>query len=380
MSKSLRIMHVIDSGGLYGAEKVVLSLMREHQLQGMHVELASIAEPGASQKAIEKEAARLALPWRRFEMKKGVDKSGMHGLLKHARDNKISLIHSHGYKANILLALIGLKNRRIPVISTLHGWTSTGRPGRMKLYEWAECALLPRLDSVVAVCEAMTTGTLYSRRLGEKLNVIPNGIPVTQIDSSATAADSERTKAAIEKFADGAPVFVMVGRLSREKDIPTVLRAIVELQSREHAIRIIIFGEGPDRDVLESLASELGVKNYVFFWGYCDCIGSIMSAFRGLIISSLTEGAPLVVLEAMRAGIPVIATRVGGLPEMVVDGKTGSLVQKSNPRQLADAIARLAADESLASELGSAGRKRLTQRFSISRVAEDYLTQYRALA
>jgi glycosyltransferase involved in cell wall biosynthesis len=375
----LKILHVIDSGGLYGAENVVLSLMLEHKKQGVHVELASIAEPGVAPKAIEEEAGRLGLAWRRFETQRGPDISSMHRIIAHAETQGTSVIHSHGYKANILLALIGRRGRRIPILATIHGWVSARWFGRMKLFEWIECGLLPRFECVVAVSEAMTKRTLYARRLGKKLKVIRNGIAADQVDDASAENDLGAARSAIDIFANGIPVFAMVGRLSPEKDIGTALRAVEDLKHNGQEVRLVIFGDGPEKEALEVLVSELGLQKNVLFWGYCSCIGGVLNRFRGLIISSLTEGIPLVSLEAMRAGIPVIATKVGGLPEVIIDGKTGILVEPSTPRQLSKSIARLLTDQELAKKFGAAAQLHVSRSFNIVTTAEKYLAQYQAL-
>ena len=380
MSRKLKILHVIDSGGLYGAEKVVLSLMQEHAKQGLDVELASISEPGWPPKAIEIEAERRGLKWQRFDIQRGIDTAGMQKVVNYAEEQGISVIHSHAYKANILLAMTGKGKRRIPVLATLHGWTSTGWFGRMKPYEWIECALLPRLDRVVAVSKAMTTRTLYAKRLGEKLKVIRNGISTDQVDEVTHEEDIIAVRAEIENFSNGTPVFVMVGRLSPEKDIGTALRAMAHLKNNGQEARLVIFGDGAEKEALDLLAAELSLQEDVLFWGYCGYVRGVLDSFRALIISSLTEGIPLVVLEAMQAGIPAIATRVGGLPEVVVDGSTGILVEPADPKQLSNAIDRFVTNKGFATNCGTAARSHGEQNFDIVTTAEKYLAEYQVLA
>ena len=377
-AKSLKVMHVIDSGGLYGAEKILLSLMQAHCALDVESQLGSIGLPGESEKAIEAEADRMGLPWQRFALRTGPDIKGMTGLVREAAADGVSLIHSHGYKANTLLAALSRRSRTLAVVATLHGWVSAGRPGRMKIYEWAECVLLPRLDRVVAVSHDMIRRTLLAQRMGSRLTVIHNGI------NNSIPATRERTSSVshiykdVEQFIGDASGFVMVGRLSAEKDIPAALQAFSALaQSGENA-KLVIFGQGPEQSALEALSQSLQIQQDVWFYGYCDCIADILPLFRALLISSRTEGIPLVALEAMRAGLPIIATEVGGLPEVVVPKETGMLVTAGNTGQLADAIRHLSQDSELARRLGVAGSERLKIHFTIQRVAHEYRDAYRS--
>ena len=128
----MKVLHVIDSGGLYGAERVLLSLMKSHDKQDIEVELVSIGEPGVPEKALETEAGKHGLKWRRFSLKAGPDIKGIRKVVSYAVENGVSVIHSHGYKVNTLLAILSAKNRPIPVLATLHGWTSAGKWNRIR--------------------------------------------------------------------------------------------------------------------------------------------------------------------------------------------------------------------------------------------------------
>ena len=375
----MKVLHVIDSGGLYGAERVLLSLMKAHQEQGIEVELASIGEPGVPAKALETEAGKHGLKWRRFSLKAGPDIKGIRQVVSYAVEHGVSVIHSHGYKANTLLAILSAKTRSIPVLATLHGWTSANKWSRMRFYEVIERAVLPRLNGVIAVTEGMLSGTRLRRRLGDRLIVIHNAIE-DELPPQANGQVLSKVRLALQEMDEGSVAFAMVGRLSREKDIGTCLRAIKILTGEGRSVRVFIFGDGPERESLEKLSKELGIKEYVFFLGYLDGIQLLLSEFRALIISSLTEGLPLVALEAMRSGIPVVATKVGGLPEIVVNQETGLLVAPGHPEDLAIVLGQLADDKRQAREFGEAGYQRVLEEFDFPSFSKTYFDEYQAMA
>ena len=211
------------------------------------------------------------------------------------------------------------------------------------------------------------------------LSVIHNAIE-DELPQKANDQVLSKVRLALQEMDEGSVAFAMVGRLSREKDIGTCLRAIKILTGEGRSVRVFIFGDGPERESLEKLSKELGVKGYVFFLGFLDDIRLLLSEFRALIISSLTEGLPLVVLEAMRSGIPVVATKVGGLPEIVVNQETGLLVAPGNPEDLAIVLGQLADDKRRAREFGEAGYQRVLEKFDFPSFSKRYFDEYQAMA
>ncbi len=370
----LHILHVIDSDGLYGAESVLLNLMGEQQREGNKTELASLAEPGAPEKAIETEANRRGLRWRRFEVSKGLDFQGLRELTRYVKQNEVSVIHSHGYKPNILLALTSRQSRGAPVVSTLHGWTARRGISKLRVYMWLECLLLPRLDRVVAVCREMTSGTLFSRRLGQRLHVIHNGI------SETSQPGDEDDLAALQEFAQDRPVLFMATRLSVEKNVELAIRALTALRAAGQDVVLAIYGEGPERENLQSLIDELGIEGSVGLFGFSNSIPALIAGADALLVTSDTEGVPIVVLEAMRAGVPVVATRVGGLPEILREGETGMLVEPATVARFAESIGRLLASNEFARRVADAAQAAFLRNHTVANVSQLYGLVYREAA
>jgi glycosyltransferase involved in cell wall biosynthesis len=167
-----------------------------------------------------------------------------------------------------------------------------------------------------------------------------------------------------------------VGRLVPIKDVATLLHAFAELRRTAPAARLVVAGDGELRADLERLAASLGVGSAVTFTGWRLDLENIYSAVDAVVLSSLNEGTPVALIEAMAAARPVVATDVGGVPDVVTHEHTGLLVPPGAPSELARAMARLAADAGLRRRLGAAGRARVAQRFGTARLVDDIAGLY----
>jgi glycosyltransferase involved in cell wall biosynthesis len=163
------------------------------------------------------------------------------------------------------------------------------------------------------------------------------------------------------------------------KDLGTLTAAVAVLRRQRPDVRLVVVGDGPERDALEACARELGLGESVRFAGIRRDARRLLAGFDIYANTSIHEGVSLTILEAMAAGLPVVATAAGGNPEVVVDGETGLVVPVRAAEAVTGALARLAADPALARRLGTAGRRRLEERFSIDRMVAEYVQVYRGL-
>jgi glycosyltransferase involved in cell wall biosynthesis len=304
----MRVLHVIDSGGLYGAERVVLALMGALRDDGIECALASIAEENLPEKALESKARALGFTVRRHTMGAGPDFRRARELVEWARNEGFDLLHTHGYKANTLVAGMRRKQRRLPAVATLHGWTATRYFSRMRAYETAERFMLRNADWVVAVSEAMVERWALGRRYGDRLRVIHNGIPVESCRLTNECAPLPRE---IAEFIYGRKAIFAAGRLSPEKGFDVLIEALPILKSKGFDVRLVLVGEGKHRAALEAQARVLGVGDAVIMPGYLGNAGGLMRHFNVVAIPSRSEGLPIVLLEALMAKVPIVATAVG---------------------------------------------------------------------
>ncbi len=365
--KGLRILHVIDSGGLYGAENMLLNLVTEQAHLGMKPIIASIGDRSCSEKPLETEARRRGLRIEVFRMRPGLNIAGALRILRFARHAGCDIIHSHGYKGNILLGFMPKSLRRIPIVSTLHGWTWTGGWNRMRLYEWLDRLSLRFIDRVVGVNTAMR------KRINlENFRIINNGIPTT----GSTLKPNASLDPQIVDFCNGGYTLGAIGRFSPEKGFDVLLKAVHEASKTHPEIRLVIIGEGFKRSALESNIKELGIKERVLMPGYVRNAKDYLPFFKIFVISSHTEGLPIVLLEAMFAGTPIVSTDVGGIPEVLDSGSAGTLVRAGDVKGLSEAILSVYRAPATADEKSLAAKEILKSRYSAKTMALAYRDAY----
>lgn len=367
----MRILHLIDSGGLYGAEVMLLTLIQEQTALGLHVVLGSIGAPDDPVKPLESAAERLGVRLKVFRMTPGYNLGGIRQILRYVRAERIDLVHGHGYKANVLIGALPRFIRTVPYIGTLHGWTSAGQMSAVRLYETVERLALRRLDAIVAVSSAMRGMKDVARLPASKVRVIHNGINPDGASSIAVDRDDEIARFCAAGFTVG-----ILGRLAPEKGHATLIEAVHSLRAAGKDVRILILGEGRLRAELETLVDNLDLRSFVFFAGYRQDASVYLPLLKACALPSFREGLPIVLLEAMRARVPIIASRVGGIPEAVIDGQSALLIEPGDVPGLAGAIARLHDDPQFATGLAAAARRDLEQKFSSTVMARQYAAVY----
>jgi len=366
----MKILHIIDSGGLYGAEVMLLQLMRQQQNLGHVPVLASIGNKRVPAKAIETEAKKLGLKVELFRMLNGPNFFGALSILRFAQSIDIDVLHSHGYKSNILLGLLPHRLRKLPLLSTVHGWTSHGRLTKMAVYEWLDKVCLKKIDRVVMVNPLMRQ--LPALRHLNNTAVIENGIDPVMVD--AVELDKE-----ILQYVQQRATIVAVGRLSPEKGFNYLIDAVAQLVRDGHDVQLLLLGEGGLRQELRDQANALRLTKYILMPGYIGNVVNYLSRCTVFAMPSLTEGLPIALLEAMQAGIPVVASQVGGIPDVLDNGRAGTLVSPADVESLAAALSQLLVDGELADKCVKAARQRVTEKYSSRTMAEKYLTIYAQL-
>ena len=363
----------MDSGGLYGAEKVLLQLMHEQVKMGTYPCLCSIGEKGVPEKPLEKKASDYGFEVIKFRMRNGLNLLGAWSLIQLAQNRNFEVIHSHGYKGDILLGCIPKSLRRIPLVATLHGWTSTEWLSKLAIYEWLDRKSLRFLDAVVLVNKAMISRLNGRFSDLNRLRVIDNGLPLAH-NYTVEHLDGDIMDYCSQGFIVGS-----VGRLSVEKGYTFLLDAIRKLLSIGLNVRLVIIGEGQERGALEKQVTSQNLAGHVLFPGYREDAGDYIPLFDVFVLSSLTEGLPITLLEAMRAGKPVIAPAVGGIPDVLKDGCSGILVPAKNGTALADALQKLYYDQGLRNSLAENAKITFVDKYSSQRMAEEYKGVYESV-
>jgi glycosyltransferase involved in cell wall biosynthesis len=277
-------------------------------------------------------------------------------LYRFLRRERIDVLHTHKFGSNLWGTIVG-RLARVPVIvAHEHTWSYEGQP----LRRLADRAVIARGSSAfVAVSREDQRRMIEVERIRPEDTVfIPNGIPMPP----AATGNDVRAELGIPP---GAPVIGTVSVLRPQKALDVLLRAAKQLVDEFPDLRVLIAGEGDRRFALEELAQQLGLHDTVMFLGVRTDVPDVLAALDIAVSSSDFEGSPLSVMEYMEAARPVVATRVGGVPDLIDDGIQGLLVGPQDPAAFADAVAQLLRDPDRARQMGERGRERRRTEFDI---------------
>ena len=363
-ARALRIVHALSPGPYGGLERVVEMLSTAQQKAGHDVHVVpSVGRTHdhpfvAALRRRNVPVSAITVPLRSYLR----ERAELRRLLTRLTPD---IVHTHGYRTDVLAAGV-VRGLNVCAVSTAHGFA--GGDAKNRLYEWLEIRAYRSLDAVVAV----------SRPLAARLRAA--GIPSERVHCirNAWASEQPLLERAEARVRLGLPsegqVIGWVGRLSREKGADVMIDALSLMP--DGTAQLAVVGGGPEREALKAQAERLGVANRVYWLGVFPEVGHLFAAFDWFALSSRTEGTPIVLFEAMAAGIPIVATAVGGVPE-VISAEEGLLVPSEDPIALAQALQVVLADRMGASARADSARRRLETEFSVTRWVEAYDGVYR---
>ena len=349
-----RVAHLVENLDVGGLEKLLVEFARLADRSRFTLRFLTLGHRGPLASAIEAEG----WPVDSLNLESGLRPRAIPLLARWFHRERIDILHVHT-SGPLLYGTAAAKLARVrTIISTRHHGPDINNSRRAI----KACALASnRIDRVVCVSADGLTHSIAEGIRPSKLTTILNGIDLDRFD---------------HRGPNPAGPAVIVARLNPEKDHATLLRAAGLARRADPTFRLEIAGDGPCLDDLKALASELDLETTVRFLGTVDDVPGLLREASVLVLSSLKEGISLTILEAMARGLPVVATRVGGNPEVVVDGETGLLVAPESPRELADALLKVRQDPAMARAFGDAGRERAERLFDIRRMIADYETLY----
>jgi glycosyltransferase involved in cell wall biosynthesis len=298
------------------------------------------------------------------------------------RAERPHILHTHTAKSGALAraaALVAGGGRPPIVVHTFHGHVLKGYfgPGRTAFFKHVERNLARSTDVLVAVSpEVRDELVAHGIAPADKFTVIRLGIPLEERLGDATADLDYRQLYGIPE-----DVFVVgwVGRMTGVKDTDAVLEIVAATRERGVPAVLCMVGDGPDRERLEQVAHDLGIARSTYFVGYQEDVAGYYRLFDAFLLPSVNEGTPVSAIEALASGTPVVATRVGGVPDVVTEGVDGFLVDPGDTDAAADRLATLAGDPELRARLGAAGSANARERYSVERLVEDVDRLYREL-
>jgi glycosyltransferase involved in cell wall biosynthesis len=364
----LRIAHVVLRLDVGGLERVVLDLTREGKCLGQTVTVVCVERPGELAGEVQELGGRLMSVTKHPRVKFRTIRQ----LVEVFRDCCPDVVHTHQIGA---LCYAGPAARRVGVpvvVHTEHGRHFDKRP-RLR---WSARRWAVHTDRFFCVsADALEHTSAHQIVPLSKLHVVHNGINTARFKDFIPQPALRHSL----DIPEGAPVIGTVGRLNEVKRQDILLEAFSELRRRIPTVHLLLVGDGPERSRLEQIANHLGVADAVRFAGYQAQPQRYLGVMDFFVLTSRSEGMPLSVLEAWAAGVPVITSRVGGLPELIEQGVTGLLVEFGDRPALVQALYAGLTDAQLRDDLRDAARQRVLDRFDSRVMARKYQQQYEEL-
>jgi glycosyltransferase involved in cell wall biosynthesis len=352
MKRRLRVVHLVPGLAIGGLEKLLVEFAHHADRERFALRFVALDGRGVLAKEIES----YGWPVTALDVPDGLHPCLFLCLARLLGRWRADVIHTHDERAHVYGTLAGVLARVPQIIHTQHG-----RKPLSRRQSWLLRITSQFLDRFVGVSDDVGRWAVQQRVPTRVIRTIRNGIDLERFPFTGPCNDGPA---------------VLVARLSPEKDVETLLRAARLVVRETPDFRLEIAGDGPCLPALHQSAAAHGLAGCVRFLGSVREIPALLGRASLFVLSSLTEGVSLTLLEAMASGLPVIATRVGGNPEVVADGETGLLVPPGDPRALAAAVFRLRRDWGQAAQLGRAGRRRVEACFDVRRMVAEYEKMY----
>jgi glycosyltransferase involved in cell wall biosynthesis len=367
MRDSLSILHIVAPAPFGGLESVLRILAKGQTRAGHNVRVAVVLSPGdetnpffRSLKSDGVAVSEIMVGDRNYVG----ERTAVRELC--ARQ-KPDVVHTHGYRPDVVDAGVA-RGRGIAVTSTCHGFIDAGFKGR--IYQWVQRQALRRFDAVVAVSEPIARRLAEAGVARSRIHLVPNAFAAADVTLSKDAARRELDLPAER------PIIGWVGRLSHEKGPDVAIDAFARMASA--GASLVMIGAGRDEASLRARAHALGVGDQVLWRGVVPDAGRLFTAFDAFLLSSRTEGTPIALLEAMASMVPIVATRVGGVPN-IVDGDSALLVESEDISAMGGALAQTFTDPSSARARATSARKVLDARFNVDEWLSRYESIYRSV-
>ena len=373
-ARKYRIAYLIDGLSMGGAERLMVPILQH--LSRTHFDPYVCAMQSKDGNPMADEIRALGVPVECLDIKRLRDLNAIPGLTKYLKRIGADLVHTQLEAANIL-GNLSAKFLGLPSMCTIHVMPSLDVKTRTKLHQRVEWFVLRHFcDRVISVSEQARSYHLQiSGSSAEQVTTIYNGIDLSAFVSMDDAKEREAVRLEFNIPQD-ANVLMTVAVLRPPKGIQFMIRALPDVLIPHPNTYYLIVGDGSHHDALIDEAGKAGVSGRVIFTGMRKDVPQLLAAGDVFVLPSLTEALPTVLAEAMAARLPVIASRVGGIPEMIANGQNGLLVEPEDPASLSHACIRLLEQPETRTTMGAAGWKIVNQKFSIERQVEQLKELY----
>jgi len=384
--RKIRVLQLVDNLGVGGAERLVLMLATKTDRERFEVVPCAIRGSGP----LEDELKAAGIPYRILGIARRSVLTGpffmadlrrvVRTLAATVRELSIDVIHAHLIESSLIAVLAARRGSGQRVCATVHSVTFTSKRGCLSPREWLLRTTIDKVFAQVDRIVAVSNGVAKALRLEtglpwDRIMTIPNGV---EANPFYVREDKRTLRNSLGLDVDRA-VIVSVGRLTREKGYHYLLSALALIPDHQRPLTLIV-GDGPERNELESTAKAMKLDRDIRFLGMRRDVSVFLAASDIFVLASLWEGLPLVLLEAMAAGLPAVVTAVGGNPEVIEHGVSGLLVKPGEPQTLVEAISDLLRDPRRRDRMGQAALEQFNQHYSLHGFIEAHEGLYEELA
>ncbi len=372
----MRVLHVLRATGVAGAERHVLALLAGLRASGLDAQLALLTARQDPLPGFQAQLQESRVPFHSFAMRGHVDLALLQRLRALMRDQRPQIAHTHLFHADLYGALAARLERVPALVSSRHNDNAFRR---RQPWRALNRQLWRRVDAGIAISQAVADFVVEVEDAPrDKLRVIHYGLKQTALLNG----DRQQLRRKIRRepgLDDALPVIAMACRLVEQKGVSDALQAFAGTRAEFPQARLLIAGDGPLRARLQNEAVQAGLGESVRFLGWREDVPEFLAACDVFLMPSLWEGFGLVLLEAMARGLPVVASRVSAIPEVVVDGETGLLAAAGDIPAIRDALLTLLRDPAMARRMGERGRQRLETCFGEERMVRQTCALYQEL-
>lgn len=373
MKNKIKILHLTKGTELYGAQRVILNLVENTSYKSFDSSIATFVssrhDHGTFIEEIENQCENAIT----IKCKKRIDIHALQELIAILKNQHIDILHCHEMKSR-LYGLIAARVLNIPVVTTHHNWT--GANWLVKVYEFLDAFYIRFFDQIVAVSEEVRQAMLKFKVPAKRISVIINGINLKEFQVNRKDIFFLKKKMGIQ---NGAKIVGNVGRLSVEKGHKLFLTAAQLIRKEFPAIQFLIIGDGPLKGELEFYVDKLGLKDRVFFPGFCSNIQQLYSLMDIYLLTSSVEGTPMAMMEAMAMGVPVVAINVGGVAKILHYNQSGIVLKNNEPKEVAESVINLLKNPNELARLAANAKKTIEEGHSASQMAKQYEEIYMSL-
>lgn len=363
----MRILQLGSPTGLYGAERWILALVNNIQVPDIEIVVAVIQDDPVLNADLCKEAEKIGIPTKIFKAYGKINFSAVKQVKEYLLKDKINILHTHGYKTDII-GLLASRGVDCKLVTTPHGW-SKDAGFKLRVYEVADQLAFHFFDAVVPLSEEIYNDLSCIPFLKKKLHLIKNGVDLKDVISVRNIS------AELEKWrANNYFIIGYIGQLIQRKGLDILLRAVSKLKGVEW--RLALVGEGPEKANLVRLSADLNIEDKIRFFGFREDRISFLRGFDIFALPSRLEGVPRCLMEAMAINIPIIASDIPGCRDLIKQKETGLLFKCNDVDDLYRTFCTLLSDKDLRIHLSSNAKKLVENFWSASAMAEHYCKLY----